>query len=128
MTVKRLPNRRKQNVRPERFEQMRAPTRDQANVLLRVTRHFNDRRTNVVRKDSDISTRAVWQNAVDKRHIHMRCSQYCLRLCHSSCRAYVVQRFEHRLKNVLSKRFILDNQDMETPRHSCLLLPVLVYK
>jgi hypothetical protein len=43
MTVKKVPHRCKQNVRPEGFEQMRAPTRDQANVLLWVTRHFDDR-------------------------------------------------------------------------------------
>ena len=85
MTVKRLPNRRKQNVRPERFEQMRAPTRDQANVLLRVTRHFDDRCANIVRKDSDINTTAIWQCAVDERHIYMRCSQDCLRFCHCRC-------------------------------------------
>jgi hypothetical protein len=75
MTVKSVPHRCKQNVRSERFEQMRAPTRDQANVLLWVTRHFDDRCANIVRKDSDINTTAIWQYAVDERHIYMRCSQ-----------------------------------------------------
>ena len=63
MTVKSVPDCRKQHVGAERFEQVLASTRNEANMLLRIPCHLDDCCTNLFSKDSDISTTAVWKNA-----------------------------------------------------------------
>ena len=79
MTVKNVFNCRKQNVGRERLEQVLVPTRNEADVLLRITRHLDDRRTDYLSNDSDFGITAVWENAVDDSYIYMRPSQNPMR-------------------------------------------------
>ena len=72
MTVKNVFNCRKQNVGRERLEQVLVPTRNEADVLLRITRHLDDRLTDYLSNDSDFGITAVWENAVDDSYIYMR--------------------------------------------------------
>jgi hypothetical protein len=108
---------RKQYVGAERFEQVMAVSRIQANMLQRIPGHLDNRCTGPFSENGDLGATTIWKNAVDERHIDVRRSQNRMRFFHGSYRAYPILRLQRCLESIQNQWFVLNNQDVDTIGH-----------